>query len=156
MTDVSVTRSATLDAPLEKVWDAITDPAALAAWLGDEVELDVRPGGVGRIRLPDGDRSVLVTAVEEGRRLSLLWWGEESGEVSSVELTLSEHLSGPLSGPPSGSGRDGVELVVVERLLIPAARASVARVSMGMRWGCAFALLSTVCLPAFAAAALTG
>ena len=128
---IAVTRTAEFDVPIDAVWTAITDPSALRDWLADDVELDLRPGGVGALHLPDGDRSVLVTAVDPGRRLSMLWWGET---VSAVEMTLTESES-------------GTEMVVVERLLVPADQVDAARVSMQMRWGCAFALLSTVCSP---------
>jgi uncharacterized protein YndB with AHSA1/START domain len=137
VTGIFVTRSEVLDAPIEDVWAALTDPAALSQWLADAADLDLRPGGVGRIRLPDGDRSVLVTARDEGRRLSMLWWREGDGQLSAVDLTIS---------PSPSTGADPrTELVVVERLVIAPAEAHAARVSMGMRWGCAFALLSTVC-----------
>ncbi|MHB8466041.1 MAG: SRPBCC domain-containing protein [Acidimicrobiales bacterium] len=120
----TVTRTALLEAPIEEVWSAVTDPDALAAWLASSVSLDVRPGGVGRLSLPDGDRSVLVTAVEEGRHLSMLWWGDDD-VVSAVDFTLVP--------TPSGTS-----LTVVERLATPTASA---------RWGCAFALLATLVVP---------
>ena len=52
----------TLDAPVDLVWKAYTDPAHLKQWFApkpyeiSEVELDLRPGGIFRIRMvgPDG------------------------------------------------------------------------------------------------------
>jgi uncharacterized protein YndB with AHSA1/START domain len=52
----------TLDAPVELVWKAYTDPAHLKQWFAprpyeiSECELDLRPGGIFRIRMvgPDG------------------------------------------------------------------------------------------------------
>jgi uncharacterized protein YndB with AHSA1/START domain len=52
----------TLDAPVELVWKAYTDPEHLKQWFAPkpyqitECELDLRPGGVFRIRMvgPDG------------------------------------------------------------------------------------------------------
>ena len=77
-----------LDAPVGDVWDAITDPAALAAWLGAEVELDIAVAGTGRAVDHDGTvREILVTDVEPGHRLAWHWWSDD-GELSSVELTL--------------------------------------------------------------------
>jgi uncharacterized protein YndB with AHSA1/START domain len=125
----TVTRTATLDAPIEKVWEAVTDPSALASWLASEVELDVRPGGVGRVQMPDGARSVLVTAVEAGRRLSLLWWGDEDGVVTSVDFSLA-------------SSEERTLLTVVERAAAPIAPTA------SLRWGCAFALLAALAVPA--------
>ena len=52
----------TLDAPIELVWKAYTDPEHLKQWFApkpyeiSECELDLRPGGIFRIRMvgPDG------------------------------------------------------------------------------------------------------
>ena len=52
----------TLDAPLDLVWKACTDPEHLKRWFSPrpyeitEIELDLRPGGIFRIRMigPDG------------------------------------------------------------------------------------------------------
>jgi uncharacterized protein YndB with AHSA1/START domain len=87
MEQTEVIRTTELDAPIGDVWRALTDSDELSNWLADDVELDVRPGGVGRMRFPDGEKSVLVTEVEPERRLSLLWWGDD-GETSSVELVV--------------------------------------------------------------------
>ena len=52
----------TLDAPVDLVWEAYTDPEHLKQWFApkpyqiSECELDLRPGGIFRIRMvgPDG------------------------------------------------------------------------------------------------------
>lgn len=52
----------TLDAPVDLVWRAYTDPEHLKRWFApkpyeiSEIELDLRPGGIFRIRMigPDG------------------------------------------------------------------------------------------------------
>jgi uncharacterized protein YndB with AHSA1/START domain len=111
----AVTRTATFDAPLEEVWSALRNPA----WLGASVEIDVRPGGIGHV----DSRSVLVTEVDEGHRLSMLWW-DENDEVSSVSLTVE-------------ATPEGTALTVVERNAAPT-----------MRWGCAFAMLAATVAPA--------
>jgi len=102
---VTVTRTVSFAAPTETVWAALSRPAELGEWLGGDVELDVRPGGVGTATLPDGERSILVTAAEPGERLSWLWWRRD-GELSSVEFSLL----------PAG---DATVLTVVERTCTP-------------------------------------
>jgi len=83
-----VERSIELDADADEVWEAITQPDQLEGWLGDEVEIDMQPGGCGHLVDDDGvHREVLVTAVEPGRRLAWHWWAD-GGELSSVEITL--------------------------------------------------------------------
>ena len=121
----TVTRTAVLDAPIERVWQAITEGDALAAWLDSSVDIDVRPGGVGRV----GSRSVLVTEVDDGRHLSMLWWDEADGVVTSVDFTISPLVT-------------GTEFTVTERLT----GGPVA----SLRWGGACARLSSMVAPVYA------
>jgi uncharacterized protein YndB with AHSA1/START domain len=93
-----------LDAPLADVWRTVTDPTELAGWFGGTVELDVRPGGGGRI-VDDAGTSyeVLVTDVDAGQRVAWHWW-DQHGALSSVEITIA----------PNG---DATRVRVVERLV---------------------------------------
>ena len=72
----------TLDAPVELVWAAYTDPEHLKQWFAPkpyqitECELDLRPGGIFRIRMtgPDGfdtghGNPGCVLEVVEGKKL---------------------------------------------------------------------------------------
>jgi len=60
--DLDVILERTLDAPVGLVWKALTDPRHLKRWFAprpyeiSEIELDLRPGGIFRIRMvgPDG------------------------------------------------------------------------------------------------------
>jgi uncharacterized protein YndB with AHSA1/START domain len=73
-TDEPITRAVTVDAPAEAVWDALTDPAELAAWFGAGAEVDMRVGGAIRFRWPDGsERRGLVIDVDPPRRLAFRW-----------------------------------------------------------------------------------
>ncbi len=79
-----------LDATIESAWAALSDPGELARWLGSSVELDVRPGGRGRVVDDDGTvRDVLVTAVDDRQAIAWHWWSDD-GELSSVELRIDE------------------------------------------------------------------
>ena len=79
-----------LDATIESAWAALSDPDELARWLGSSVELDVRPGGRGRVVDDDGTvRDVLVTAVDDRQAIAWHWWSDD-GELSSVELRIDE------------------------------------------------------------------
>ena len=73
----------TLDAPLHLVWLAYTDPEHLKRWFAprpyeiSEAELDLRPGGIFRIRMvgPDGfdtghGNAGCILEVVEGRKLT--------------------------------------------------------------------------------------
>lgn len=116
----AVEQEVVLDAPVADVWRTVTDPAELAAWFGGIVELDLRPGGGGRIVDDDGTRyDVLITDVDTGERVAWHWW-DEHGALSSVEITLA----------PSG---DATRVRVVERL-VQAEPSSGAVSACARRW----------------------
>lgn len=73
----------TLDAPVDLVWQAYTDPAHLKQWFAprpyaiSECELDLKPGGIFRIRMvgPDGfdtghGNAGCVLEVVDGKKLA--------------------------------------------------------------------------------------
>jgi uncharacterized protein YndB with AHSA1/START domain len=69
-------------APPSAVWDALTDPAELAAWFGADAEVDLRAGGAIRFRWADGsERRGLVIDVDPPRRLAFRWRGLRVGAV---------------------------------------------------------------------------
>ena len=113
-TEARFERVVDLDASMESAWAAITDPCELAAWIGSSVELDVRPGGRGRIVDDDGTvRDLVVTEVRAGEHLAWHWWSD-TGDLSSVELRLDEH--------------DGhTRLRIVETTLVPSAQTDAVR-----------------------------
>lgn len=81
--DFDLVLERTLDAPVHLVWQAYTDPAHLKQWFAPrpyqitECELDLKPGGIFRIRMtgPDGfdtghGNAGCVLEVVEGRKLA--------------------------------------------------------------------------------------
>ncbi|HSK97339.1 MAG TPA: SRPBCC domain-containing protein [Euzebyales bacterium] len=86
-----VTRTVELDATVDEVWTALTDDEERAAWFGGDGWIDVRPGGHGEIRSPDGSlHRVAVDTVEPGRRLGWRWSPEPGGPVSDVEFVVEQ------------------------------------------------------------------
>lgn len=78
-----------LDAAIEEVWSALTDPARLAQWYG-EVEGDLRLGGEFRSRVfaSGWEGTGTITACEPPRRLATV--SREPGRDESVhEVTLT-------------------------------------------------------------------
>jgi uncharacterized protein YndB with AHSA1/START domain len=117
MTDEQVTRSVDLDADLDEVWRAVSDPGERARWLDDpdaaarrlrvdEVDdvAEVADGGAGR----DGTR-----------RLVWTWWhpGDE-GDASTVSVVVAPRVGG------------GTRVVVTETL--PAVSPVRARAGSGL------------------------
>jgi uncharacterized protein YndB with AHSA1/START domain len=91
-------RSVTLDADVDAVWDLVTRPDDLAAWLGREVELEPTPGSEGSVLEHDGTRRRLVVdEVRPGERITWRWWLDEDGvepDPSRVEITLTPAVDG--------------------------------------------------------------
>jgi uncharacterized protein YndB with AHSA1/START domain len=106
-----IERDTVIDAPVERVWELITQPEHIGRWFGDAgAEIDLRPGGEIVIRWADhGTTHGRVVSVEPHTRFSYRWapFKEPSGEApvdgnsTLVEFTLE----------PDG---DGTRLRVVE------------------------------------------
>lgn len=96
----SVERTLALPTDVEDAWALLTRPEDLAAWLGDEVQLDPTPGARGRVVERGGtERTLVVERVEAGRCLSWRWWPASDGPgeaTSRVEITLTPTDAGTL------------------------------------------------------------
>jgi uncharacterized protein YndB with AHSA1/START domain len=87
---VEVTREVVFDAPVEEVWEALTDPEQLEEWFANDVELDLEPGGDGVFRWENGEeRHVIVEEIVRERRFTFTW--DDEGRV---EIELEEVESG--------------------------------------------------------------
>lgn len=67
-----------LNHPIEKVWQAITDPEQLRYWFTD-IEMDFRAGGKITIRFRDKDRSLSygeIVSIEPPTKFVWTWEGE--------------------------------------------------------------------------------
>jgi uncharacterized protein YndB with AHSA1/START domain len=91
---MEVHREIVVDAPLDDVWQALTDADELAEWFANDVELELRPGGRGRFEWNDGEvREARVQEIDPGRRLAFLWRKPDRTE-SQVCWTLDETVDG--------------------------------------------------------------
>jgi len=122
----SVTRSITLDAPLEEVWDAITDEALLREWFAPDVAFEAREGGEVECRYEDGEvRRGEVSLVEEAERLAFTWTRDGHAEsrvelivdavADGARLTVVETASSPL--PPRAAAGWSLRLESLRRCL---------------------------------------
>ena len=110
----------TLDAPRNLVWRAWTDPELLKRWFAPrpyeitEVDLDLRPGGVFRIRMigPDGfdtghGNPGCILEVVEGERL--VWTSALGPEYRPAEMATEGCEAFPMTAvvtlADSGDGR---------------------------------------------------
>ena len=86
--DRRVSRTVHLDAPVHRVWEALTDGPQLSAWFGAEVLLDARRGAGVTVRWPDGRvRRATVEEVLAPRMLSFRWAPFERTPDGSPKMT---------------------------------------------------------------------
>ena len=98
----AVEREVTVPATPGEVWPAVTQSDEVSAWFGADAQLEVRPGGRGVFRWPDGtERNVVVEDVEPPRRLSFRWLPFQrtaAGEIVIVPSTRVEILLDEVPG----------------------------------------------------------
>ena len=111
-----------------EVWPAVTHPDEVSIWFGADVELDVRPGGRGVFRWPDGtERHAVVEEVEPGHKLSFRWLPFQRTAERDIEPMPSTRVEITLDEVP-----DGTRVRVVEQAAF-AVRAA-AGVASAPRW----------------------
>jgi uncharacterized protein YndB with AHSA1/START domain len=100
-----IEREITIEAPVERVWAVLTEPASVGTWFGGgaPAEIDLRPGGI--MVLDHGDHGTFLTTivkVEPPRLISYWWASGYPGVVASkdnatlVEFTLEPAGAGTL------------------------------------------------------------
>lgn len=93
MTSTRLTLERRIDARPEIVFAYLTDPVRYVQWMGVDAELDPRPGGAYRVRVPQGFVAVgEFVEIDPPRRVVFSWGWEGDGPVpagsSRVEITL--------------------------------------------------------------------
>jgi uncharacterized protein YndB with AHSA1/START domain len=84
---VEITRELVLPAPADEVWEALTDPDRLAEWFANDVELDLRTGGLGVFRWDNGEiRRAVVEEVDPPRRFGFRWTDDDADSEVLFEL----------------------------------------------------------------------
>jgi uncharacterized protein YndB with AHSA1/START domain len=114
----------------------VSDPEQLATWLGDAVDVDVRPGGSGTV-VDDGIvRHVSIEEVRESHQVSFTWWEQDDRSTASrVVFTVDT--------PESGGSRLTISETLLDQSPRIVARASAAQFRWEVRalslWACAVA-----------------
>ena len=101
-----IERTVEIAHPPAKVWAALTTAEGLAAWFGEEADIDLRPGGAARMKWASGySVEMRVERVEEPAVFGFTWQisglHEDDPRRTYVEFTLE----------PAGAG---TRLTVVE------------------------------------------
>lgn len=96
--DDRIERELRLRAPVERVWQVITEPEYVARWFGGKAEIDLRPGGEAVFGWPEeghGDARALVQRVEAPHVFAFRWMRQHdvafdpAGTWTLVEFTLT-------------------------------------------------------------------
>jgi uncharacterized protein YndB with AHSA1/START domain len=97
MTAATIERVILIDAPIDIVWDVVTNPKHIVQWFADEAVLDLRPGGTGTLNFTEHNQvsPLRVETVDPPNLFSYRWSqpdGEEPTPENSmlVEFILSE------------------------------------------------------------------
>jgi len=88
MTD-TIEQEISIQAPIATVWDVITRPEYISQWFGSQVEIDVRPGGKGRLIWGEDFEAPLdIVAVEKPHLFSFLWVAPDKETKPTQQQTL--------------------------------------------------------------------
>ena len=101
MTATDVQQTVEVDAPRERVWELLTDPAELPRWWPDAAELEPRVGGRVVLTFGPGDITGEVTSWEPPARLGFTW---EASNLPGIRL----HVTFTVDDLGGGRSRVGV------------------------------------------------
>ena len=91
-----IEREIVIDAPVDVVWEVVTQPEQISGWFSDSVELDLRPGGDVTF-VWAGNRTVRgrVERVEPPQVFAFRWVAAESAELADRNMLLVEFTLTP-------------------------------------------------------------
>jgi uncharacterized protein YndB with AHSA1/START domain len=100
VTEDRIERELVLPVAIERVWEALTDPAEVSEWFDIHTEIDLRPGGAASFGWEkDGRFRAVVEEVDPPRRFAYRWCLDREtsvgeGPTTRVEFTLEEASEG--------------------------------------------------------------
>jgi uncharacterized protein YndB with AHSA1/START domain len=109
---LTVRRTIQIEAPVAKVWTAVTDPAHISRWFGQAAFAGSTAGSLGTLTWPDRDPiPVRIEAVDEPRMVSYRWSNDDASGTAPEVLDEQHSTVFTFTLEPSG---DGTRLTVVE------------------------------------------
>lgn len=106
-----IMRSVVLPADTSDVWESMTDPDRLGAWLGGDLEFTAEVGAALSFVDDTEHRHGFVVDIIRHHRIEL-WWSTDRGRPSTVTIELE-------------SVEDGTMVTITEELAAVAASASI-------------------------------
>ncbi len=72
-----ITREMILPFPVERVWNAVTDPAEVRQWFGDQSDYDLKEGGEGVHKWGDNAHRMRILTLDPPHRYVYQWVVEQ-------------------------------------------------------------------------------
>lgn len=103
MSDIDfIKRELTFNQPIEKVWDAITQPDQIANWFGDTAIFELQEGAEGYFEwrtMCEGKYAMKVISVNPMNYFAYMWMNDpdvpfEASDATLVEWTLNRTVNG--------------------------------------------------------------
>lgn len=93
----AIVREIDINAPIERVWEAVTQAEHLGTWFGDSgATIELRPGGAMMLRWKDyGEAHAEVDVVEPPTRFVYRWQPTDEGSLTPGYQTLVEFTLSP-------------------------------------------------------------
>lgn len=90
----TIERTAYIPVGIETVWEALTSASGIRGWFGDEVEIDLRPGGEARFGWTEYGASshAIVVAVDRPTHFSYRWAARGTERADVGPSTLVEFV----------------------------------------------------------------
>ena len=90
MTD-KIEREINIQAPIATVWEVITRPEYISQWFGSQADIDLRPGGKGKLSWgEDLEAPLEIVEVEKPHLFSFLWVAPDEETKPTQQQTLVE------------------------------------------------------------------
>lgn len=107
MESLSIIRTVHIRASRDAVWEAITTPELISEWFGDETEIDLRVGGVGKMTWDDyGTFHLIVEEIDEPNSIAMRWAREKDVDPTPTNSTTFRFTLADREG--------GIDLTVTE------------------------------------------
>ncbi len=91
-------RRVEIDVDIDRMWRMVSDPALLAGWLGDTVDVRIEPGQTGTITEHGVIKRVHIDRVDQGRAVEFTWCEQDQPAHSSRVVF-------EISSSPNGTSR---------------------------------------------------
>ncbi len=95
MVPAQIEKEILIEAPVDIVWELVTQPEEIQRWFTDKAEIDLRVGGRGALTMHGREvYEIEIEAIEPPRRFSYRWIGR-TGAMRTDNSLLVEFLLAP-------------------------------------------------------------